>query len=395
MSDAQALPVINSVTPALPHVAQVASAPAPEDQTPPISSTNRSMAGQTSASFSAMLNRQASASTDSLINSLVDPAPASPAAKTNASAAIAGNTTAGSSAPLKPAPAGKAEAAASGTLHTMLMAEAVPDSRHDLGIRRLDSNMAAVASRLEDHISKHGESLARVDGDLTSLRDQVKNVVSDKGTSLPSFTAQDMLLHPTIKALIASNNQSVNTIESLRAEVAALHAAMHDTDRKRKRDDDTVMYSEDVFLPAVKRVRDNHEIRETANTVVAASAGIPAAPQPLSYIDLTGAGPSNVGTAPEAPPPVPANNASGVDIGPIGWGKDISGQVRALIARMKRGHAIDADAVKNLYAKRFPKNNKFVTAFFPTNVAAIQFVNAWEAAPPAGYEKTSVSFSGN
>ncbi|KAK6981055.1 hypothetical protein R3P38DRAFT_2579139, partial [Favolaschia claudopus] len=284
-----------------------------------------------------------------------------------------------SSAPLRPAPPGKAEAAAS-------------------GVRRLDSNMGAVASRLEDHISKHGESLARVDSDLASLRDHVKKIVSDKGTPLSSFTAQDMLGHPTIQALIASNNQSVKTIESLRAEVAALHAAVHDGDRngKRKRDDDTLIYSEDVFLPAVKRVRDNHDIRDTANTVVAASAGIPTAPQPLSYIDLTGAGPSNAGIAPDAPPPVPANNTSGVDIGPIGWGKDISGQVRALIARMKRGHTIDADAVKNLYAKRFPKNNKFVTAYFPTNVAAIQFVNAWEAAPPAGYERTSISFtSGN
>jgi hypothetical protein len=108
-------------------------------------------------------------------------------------------------------------------------------------------------------------------------------------------------------------------------------------------------------------------------------------------VDLT-----SVGAVPDAPPPVSATQNTGVDIGPIGWGKDISGQVRGLIARMKRGNTIDAEAVKALYAKRFPKNNKSVTAFFPNNVAAIQFVNAWEAAPPPGYEKTSISFaSGN
>ncbi|KAK7051965.1 hypothetical protein R3P38DRAFT_1631920 [Favolaschia claudopus] len=354
------------------------------------------MAGQTSASFTAMLNRQASVSTDSLINSLVEGAPAAPAAKTSTPASATGNATPAPSAPLKPAPAGKAEAAASGTLPTVLMARALPDSYDAQGIRRLDANMAALASRLEHHISGHGESLARLDGDISTLRDQVKTVVSDKGTPLASFTAQDMLVHPTIQALIASNNQSVNTLESLRAEVATLHAAIHDADRKRKRDDDSVMYSEDVFLPAVKRVRDNQHIRESANTVVSSAAAFPAAPPPLSFIDLTGAGPSNAGAAPEAPAPIPANNVAGVDIGPIAWGKDISGQVRALIARMKRGHTIDADAVKNLYAKRFPKNNKFVTAYFPTNVAAIQFVNAWEAAPPAGYERTSICFaSGN
>ncbi|KAJ7798921.1 hypothetical protein B0H14DRAFT_3788860 [Mycena olivaceomarginata] len=105
---------------------------------------------------------------------------------------------------------------------------------------------------------------------------------------------------------------------------------------------------------------------------------------------------TSAGAVPDAPPPVSATQHAGVDIGPISWGKDISGQVRGLIARMKRGNSIDAEAVKALYAKRFPKNNKFVTAFFPTNVAAIQFVNAWEMAPPQGFEKTSVSFaSGN
>jgi hypothetical protein len=203
-----------------------------------------------------------------------------------------------------------------------------------------------------------------------------------------------MLAHPTLLALIGSNNQTVSTIDSLRSAVADLQATvtvLREADRKRKRDDDTTMYSEDLLLPAVKRVREGPHSHEPAHTLMAASASVPAAPAPVSYVDLTSAG-----AVPDAPPPVSATQHAGVDIGPISWGKDISGQVRGLIARMKRGNSIDAEAVKALYAKRFPKNNKFVTAFFPTNVAAIQFVNAWEMAPPQGFEKTSVSFaSGN
>ncbi|KAF8158890.1 hypothetical protein K438DRAFT_1860592 [Mycena galopus ATCC 62051] len=117
---------------------------------------------------------------------------------------------------------------------------------------------------------------------------------------------------------------------------------------------------------------------------------LPVAPPALSIDD---AAPVPV---PDASPPITAASgsySSPVDIGPMVWDKDISGQVRGLIARMERACTIDADAVRTLYAKQLPKNNRFVTAFFSSNIAAIQFVNAWAAAPPAGYEKVSVSFS--
>ncbi|KAJ7789881.1 hypothetical protein B0H14DRAFT_3502398 [Mycena olivaceomarginata] len=52
-----------------------------------------------------------------------------------------------------------------------------------------------------------------------------------------------------------------------------------------------------------------------------------------------------------------------------------------------------ANAVKDLYAKRIPKNNRYVTAFFPTNVSAIQFVNGWSNGPAPGYEKVTAVFS--
>ncbi|KAJ6569209.1 hypothetical protein B0H19DRAFT_691907 [Mycena capillaripes] len=338
------------------------------------------MVGQTNTSFTNMLVRQASESTDSLI-SFLDPSPPTPASKgrgRTSTVADPPSTTAPATTVLKTAPAGKSESGIA-------------------GIKRLDANMGAMAARIEDHIAQFHEHVADVKDDLTLTRNQLKSFAADAtGLGVASgFTAKDMLEHPTIRALVASNNASVGTIDALRAEVTSLTSAMANMrgdHRKRKHDDDTSMYSEDVFLPAVKRVA---RVSDIASTVAPAYNDIPTAPPPISYVDPT---PSAApGSVPDAPPPVSAQQTTGaVDIGPINWGKDISGQVRGLIGRMSRGKNIDADAVKNVYAKRFPKNNKFVTAYFPTNVAAIQFVNAWEAAPPAGYEKTSVSFaSGN
>ncbi|KAJ7467078.1 hypothetical protein FB451DRAFT_1484177 [Mycena latifolia] len=93
-----------------------------------------------------------------------------------------------------------------------------------------------------------------------------------------------------------------------------------------------------------------------------------------------------------------ATLVEGVDIGPINIprGRDVSTQVRDLIARMPRASTIDTDAVTLLYAKRSTTNAKFVAVYFPTNVSAIQFVNAWAGSPVPGLEKMSVSFeSGN
>jgi hypothetical protein len=337
------------------------------------------MVGQTSASFTTLLGRQGTASTDSLINSLVDTsAPPSPAPK-KATITIPPST-------LKGAPAGKAEAAAA-------------------GIRRVDNNIGALASRLEDLVTRTEVRAVETQADIESVRTQVTTFANDlAGSTLsapagPSFGANDMLAHPTVRALIQSNNATVGTIETLRQEVATLRTeilSLHESTKRKRQTDDG---ADNVFLPAVKRISPH------ATTVVGPSPlppvalvaslydqDLPAAPPALSYDDAA------PGSVPEAPPPIAAasssaNSSSAVDIGPMLWGKDISGQVRGLVARMARASTIDADAVRKLYAKRFPKNNRFITAFFPTNVAAIQFVNAWAAAPPAGYEKVSVSFS--
>ncbi|KAJ7725431.1 hypothetical protein DFH07DRAFT_970874 [Mycena maculata] len=127
---------------------------------------------------------------------------------------------------------------------------------------------------------------------------------------------------------------------------------------------------------------------QSGNNDHRSTSTVPTAPPAISHIDLT--------TVAVTATVRNAQQGTGVDIGPMNWGKDISGEVHGLIARMPRANTIDAEAVRAVYAKPFPKNDKFVTAFFPTNVAAIQFVNAWASGHPPGFEKTSVSFaSGN
>lgn len=258
--------------------------------------------------------------------------------------------------------------------------------------------MGAISARVEAYIHDNDEK-------ITLIYDHIKMLANDLaaaglGNATGGFSAKDMLEHPTLRALVTSNNASVESIQALNAEVLSVRAelaAIRGEAAKRKRDtDEDPAYSADVLLPAVKRVQPTTLVPANSLPPVALRApptgqhDVPAAPPATSYVDLTSA------AVPEAPPPISAQQNAGVDIGPIAWGKDISGQARGLIARMPRGNTIDTDAVKTLYAKRFPKNNKFITAYFPTNVTAIQFVNAWAAAPAPGYEKTSVSFaSGN
>ncbi|KAJ7146003.1 hypothetical protein C8R44DRAFT_863823 [Mycena epipterygia] len=389
--DSQTLPVVNSVAPILPHVAQLTKAT--PKAPPPISSSARSMTSQTNASFT-MLSRQAKALTDSLINSLLDTsAPSTPAAKRNAAATSTSTST--------PAPT-SAPASTSVPASTPVQNLKTPGKAESAaaGVKRLDSNMGALASRLEDHIDQCHH-------DMTLTRGQVKTMAQDMGTAglgaSNTFTARDMLDHPTFRALLDANNSSVSTIEELCTEIASLHAKFKAADHKRKREHhDTVMYSEDVFLPTVKRVQTTAASTTTlvqANTLppVALAAPPASVSAPTNYYDVPTA-PPPTSSIPEAPPAVPANknNGTGVDVGPVAWGKDISGQVHGLIACMPRGNTINSDTVRELYTKRFHKNNRFITVYFPTNITAIQFVNAWATAPAPGYEKVSVSFaSGN
>jgi hypothetical protein len=117
---------------------------------------------------------------------------------------------------------------------------------------------------------------------------------------------------------------------------------------------------------------------------------VPAAPPTPSgsYID-----PQASPTSVDPGESISAEQLVGVEIGPLRWGDNISGNVRGLITQMARGHTVDTDAVKKLYVKCSTTNKNFVTAYFPTNIAAIQFVNAWSAAPAPGFESVSVSFS--
>ncbi|KAJ6541454.1 hypothetical protein B0H19DRAFT_1268453 [Mycena capillaripes] len=226
-------------------------------------------------------------------------------------------------------------------------------------IKRLDANMGAMVARIEDHIAQFHEHVA-------------ESFAADAGAS-SGFTPKDILEHPTIRALVASNN-AVGTTDALRAEVTSLTSAianMRGDDRKRKHDDDTSMYSEDDLLPAVKRVARASDI---STTVASAQNGIP---PPISHVELTAT------TVPGSVPDAPPRSRPSRPLEPSTSGPSIGTRTfRARCAASWR-----ASVPEQL----------FVTAYFPTNVATIQFVIAWEAAShPAGYEKTSVSFaSGN
>ncbi|KAJ6598629.1 hypothetical protein B0H10DRAFT_1959366 [Mycena sp. CBHHK59/15] len=106
------------------------------------------------------------------------------------------------------------------------------------GIKRLDANMGAVSSRIEGYISDNDDRVAYLTANLKRVSDDV--AATGLGSTVgPTFTASNMLAHPTILALITANNSSVDIIDglraktaSLRAEVTELHAA------KRKRDVD-------------------------------------------------------------------------------------------------------------------------------------------------------------
>ncbi|KAJ7837575.1 hypothetical protein B0H14DRAFT_3702551 [Mycena olivaceomarginata] len=458
--DSQPLPVVNSIATVPPPVAHPPPAvPETQGDVPaPISSSSRSMSGQTNTSFTTMLSHQETASTDSLINSLLDTsAPSTPAAKGKKPASAAALApTPSSTATLKTAPSGKSEAAAA-------------------GIKRLDANMGAMSACIEGHIADTEDKHSHTTAHLKKLADDIAAAGHGPATT-GTFTVNDMLAHPTFRALLDANNASVDAISTMRGEIRSLRSivdASQVSAAKRKRNaDDTPVHSNDVFLPAVKRI--------TASTIVpanplpsvalnagpvaadapaayhpypvadapaayhlypavdvpaayhpypaadapaayhpysAAAGGVPDGPQPTpayntaayqpypaggvpnappaipAYHATATAGPSSV---PDAPPSVSAHQNTAVEVGPVNWGKDISGQVCGLITRMPRANTIDANAVKDLYAKRIPKNNRYVTAFFPTNVSAIQFVNGWSNGPAPGYEKdTAVFSSGN
>ncbi|KAJ6598630.1 hypothetical protein B0H10DRAFT_1959367 [Mycena sp. CBHHK59/15] len=246
--DTQALPVINSVAPTLPLVAQPsdgASLALGDAPTAPISSSSRSMAGQTGASFTTVLSRQATASTDSLINSLLDvsasPTPATRAKRVTTAATTAASGSASTppaAGPLKGAPSGNKEVAGAGMSSGTRNCDHDTDLVWDTGIKRLDANMGAVSSRIEGYISDNDDRVAYLTANLKRVSDDV--AATGLGSTVgPTFTASNMLAHPTILALITANNSSVDIIDglraktaSLRAEVTELHAA------KRKRDVD-------------------------------------------------------------------------------------------------------------------------------------------------------------
>lgn len=78
-----------------------------------------------------------------------------------------------------------------------------------------------------------------------------------------------------------------------------------------------------------------------------------------------------------------------VEFGPLIWGRDISAQVKMLIDLLPNAHLIS----HNIRARRGRANH--VIASFPTNVAAMQFVLAWQRDTPPQFNRLSVTHAGN
>ncbi|CAA7267790.1 unnamed protein product [Cyclocybe aegerita] len=111
----------------------------------------------------------------------------------------------------------------------------------------------------------------------------------------------------------------------------------------------------------------------------------------------------NTPAIPHAPPPIAAAGGSthsngtqpstgdGVDIevGPLLWGRDITGQARALI-----NHLPNAPQVTfNIHARHGRTN--FIIVHFPDFKTADSFVKTWHYATPPQYSRLYVSLMGN
>ncbi|KAJ7824811.1 hypothetical protein B0H14DRAFT_3469022 [Mycena olivaceomarginata] len=430
--DSQPLPIVNSIATVPPPVAHPPPA-VPETQgnvLAPISSSSCSMSGQTNTSFTTMLSRQETVSTDSLINSLLDtsaPPPLPPRAKNQPV--------------LPPQPPPRVVLRLSRLHHRARAKLLLQVWNFALRIKCLEANMGAMSVCIEGHIADTEDKYSHTTAHLKKLADDM-----------------DMLAHLTFRALLNANNVSVNAISTMSLLLSASTTPMTPP-----------VHSEDVFLPAVKRITVSTIVPTNPLPSVAFNAGpvaadapaayhpypvadapaayhpypaadgpaayhpypavdvpmayhpysaaagsVPDSPQPTpaynttaykpypaggvpnalpaipAYHTMATVGPSSV---PNAPPSVSAHQNTAVEVGPVNWGKDISGQVRGLIMCMPRANTIDANAVKDLYTKCIPKNNRYVTVFFPTNVSAIQFMNGWSNGPALGYEKVTAVFS--
>jgi hypothetical protein len=84
-------------------------------------------------------------------------------------------------------------------------------------------------------------------------------------------------------------------------------------------------------------------------------------------------------------PPVNWNPAYTLSIGPMRWGADLEGEIRALMDLLPTVYTGD----KRTVAKRMQRKG-FVAATFPSEGDAQKFWSSWKTTPPRGFEEVLV-----
>lgn len=168
------------------------------------------------------------------------------------------------------------------------------------------------------------------------------------------------------------------------AEIPAVRAL------KRRRDED---WNQELPTPAAPPTAPAPQAAVPAGPPALPTHALPVAPPPLAVappplpmpIVTHHAPPAPMAVAPpptstQIPPPPGPTPGLSVTVGPMRWSKDITGQMRALIAIMPHGQTVS----RNVRASRAGAN--YVYATFPTVADAHHFAAMWNMARPATYE---------
>lgn len=308
-------------------------------------------------------------------------------------------------------PTGKAETAAAGI------------KRIDAGMSALVARIGALAARVEKGTPEIAETVATLQSRLTDLAQSMAS---------PTPSPSVVNLETAVSRLIASANGTTKGMDTLHAENNANAAALASAEAHIRRLEDQVATMQatidkllagnlrvahpaadarDLGLPPAKRPRtvsngDDHTLGPAWTVNRSDSA-------PQSYTSYTRTSHTRapahlpayqsmeIPRAPDVlPTPIPSGSqqsstsaaAATVEIGPLLWSRDITGQVKALIALvLPGGNSINFKGFRAIRTA----NNLFVNACFVSNRDANLFVNAWNANPPSQYTSTSVRFAGN
>ncbi|KZV85273.1 hypothetical protein EXIGLDRAFT_775701 [Exidia glandulosa HHB12029] len=281
-------------------------------------------------------------------------------------------------------------------------------------------NLASTNDGLARHVTRTRADVRELTSDVANVRAQLGAIAQDVAGIQQGDPA-------AVMALVESNNDTVEVVSELRAEVSKLTAWREEMlafvlSANARFSDIQTLYLQTLAhqpaqtapsaappsapvaaLPAaypaapgpppappatrpLKRLRasETEPVPVQAPAPVATSSyAVPQAPPPLP--------PPSTSAMATAPPPTPAAAPSApspsVLVGPLKWQKDITGQMRTLISIMPNG----ATVTRNVRASRAGPN--YVHAIFPSVNDAYHFVAMWNMARPAGYESVEPSLN--